>query len=143
MKRLDGLSTLAGGAAPALLFLAIGWQSTLAAPAPLDRSQTRVRPLCPDDLVGTWTLVWAGQSGTMTLSPHGEYVCTMGGLTYVGSWSLDYLGRFCITESPTPHNSHSWRTYAVRLDPRTLAGRVEVGSPGISARLVRLSAPVK
>lgn len=143
MKRLDRLSTLAGRAAPALLLLAITWHSTLAAPAPLDRSNARPRPLGPDDLVGTWTLVWAGQSCAMTLSADGGYVCTMGGLTYVGSWSLDYLGRFCITESPTPHQSDSWRHYAVRLDPRSLAGRVEVGAPGVTVRLLRLPAPAK
>src|SRR5262249_57203232 len=109
----------------------------------LDRSVARARPLCPDCLVGTWVLTWAGQSGDMTLTARGDYVCHMGGLTYVGSWYLDYAGRFCISESPTPHNTHSWRHYAVRLDPRTLAGRVEAGSPGIEVRTSRTYAPPK
>jgi hypothetical protein len=88
-------------------------------------------------------MVWSGQTATVTLSPRGDYVCHMSGLTYVGAWSLDQHGRFCITESPTPHNSASWRHYAVRLDPRTLTGRVEVGSPGTTVSLLRQYAPVK
>lgn len=143
MKRPNNHLTLTTRAGPVLLILAIAWQSSTAAPAPFERVNPRNRPLCYEDLVGTWTMTWSGQAATMTLSAHGDYVCKMSGLTYVGAWSLDREGRLCITESATPQNSNSWRSYAVRLDPRTLSGSVEVGSPGTKVSLARNYAPIK
>jgi hypothetical protein len=120
----------------ALLTLSFSWQAASAAPAPFDRTAVRTKQLCRGDLVGTWTLVWAGQSYAMTLSPEGDYVCHCGGMTYVGVWSYDGCGRFWITESTNYNRSFS-TTYAVRLEPWTLAGRVELGAPGTTVRLVR------
>jgi hypothetical protein len=127
-----------------LVILALGWQSSTAAPAPFERPAARHKPFTSEDLAGAWILVWSGQPGTMTLSSRGDYVCSMSGLTYVGSWSIDQQGRFCISESTTPHNPNSWHYYAVRLDFRTLSGRVEVGGAGTRVQLLRPNqVPVK
>jgi hypothetical protein len=120
-----------------LAILTLGWQSATAAPAPFERPAARHKHFTGEDLAGAWVLVWSGQPGTMTLSSRGDYVCQMSGLTYVGSWHIDQEGRFCITETTTPHNPNSWRHYAVRLDFRTLSGRVEVGGAGTRVQLLR------
>jgi hypothetical protein len=120
-----------------LVILALGWQCATAAPAPFERSASRHKHFTSEDLAGTWILVWSGQPGTMTLTSRGDYVCQMSGLTYVGSWTIDQQGRFCITESTTPHNPNSWRHYAVRLDYRTLSGQVEVGGAGTRVQILR------
>ena len=126
-----------GRAATALLALALCWQVVNAAPAPIDRSASRNKHLCRDDLVGHWSLIWSGQRYDMTLSAAGDYECQCGGMTYVGVWSLDNAGRFWISESTT-YNPSFCQIYAVRLDPWTLSGRVEMGSPGTAVQLVRL-----
>ena len=78
------LRRCAGRVALALLTLSFSWQAASTAPAPFDRTAVRTKQLCRGDLFGTWTLIWAGQRGGMTLSPEGDYVCHCGGMTYVG-----------------------------------------------------------
>jgi len=131
------LRRFCGRAATALVALALCWQAASAAPAPIDRSATRNKRLCREDLVGNWTLIWSGQRYAMTLSAAGDYECRCGGMTYVGVWSFDHAGRFWISES-TPYNPSCCRVYAVRLDPWTLSGHVEAGSPGTPVQIVRL-----
>src|SRR5262245_23715696 len=128
----------AARAATALLLLALCYETASAAPAPFERSNLRIRPLCHDDLVGTWTMSWGSYRCPVTLSAFGHHVCHWGGLLCGGSWSLDANGRCWITETTTPADVHSWRSYAVPLDPATLTGRVAVGSPGTDVRLVRV-----
>jgi hypothetical protein len=86
-------------------------------------------------LVGHWVMCWGDTRYPVTLSESGTYTCHFGAVKYVGSWGLDWEGRFWITESSRPHETTAWQNYAVRLKPGTLTGKIEVGAPGVAFRL--------
>jgi hypothetical protein len=125
-------------AALVLLAVALCWQMADAAPAPFERPPIRPKQLYRQDMVGNWTMTWAGQPCTVTLSATGDYTCDWYGINFVGSWRLDPQGQFWITESSRPEDPDLWRSYSVRLDPVTLSGRVEVGQPDVEVRFQRL-----
>jgi hypothetical protein len=88
-------------------------------------------------LVGEWVMCWGEMRATITLSDTGTYTCQWGSLKYVGAWGLDGEGRFWITESSQPQEVRSWQSYAVRMTPGTLTGKIEVGAAGVPFRLER------
>jgi len=110
-----------------------------AAPAPFPRAVVSLPiPLTRNVLVGDWVMYWGDTRSVITLSESGSYTCRWGALTYVGSWGVDPEGRFWITESSQPQEARSWLSYAVRMKPGTLTGKIEVGSPGVAFRLEKV-----
>src|SRR5215213_9150171 len=100
---------------PAVCAVALLALTVQAAPAPLFKA--RQRSLTSADLVGTWTLYWGNQRGTVTLGSDGDYRCEWGGMKFVGTWSLDREGRWLIRESTTPADWRSFRDYVIRFEP--------------------------
>jgi hypothetical protein len=92
-------------------------------------------PLTRNVLVGDWVMYWGDTRARITLAESGTYTCRWGSLNYVGSWGVDPEGRFWITESSQPQEARSWLSYAVRMKPGTLTGKIEIGSPGVAFRL--------
>jgi hypothetical protein len=108
----------------------------VAAPMPFPKPVSSLPvPLTPGTLVGNWTMYWGDTRYPITLSESGTYTCQFGAVKYVGSWGLDWEGRFWITESSRPQESGAWQNYAVRLKSGTLTGKIEVGAPGVAFRL--------
>ncbi len=105
------------------------------APAPLDRS-TRHKHLSRNDMVGEWEMTWAGQCWRTDLAADGTYGSGVySGLTYRGTWSWR-CGLLWISEY-TNYNPECLRTYSVKIDPRTMSGAVEAGSPGTKVSFKR------
>ncbi len=108
----------------------------VAAPAPFPRPAASLPvPLTRHALVGDWVMYWGDMRVLVTLTESGRYTCQWGTLKYYGSWGLDWEGRFWITESSQPQEARAWQSYAIRLKPGTLTGKIEVGAPGLAFRL--------
>lgn len=137
VHRVFALILLAALAAIVMWVMVFLIGPAIGAPAPMPRHRP-VRPIGHDGMVGAWWMAWGGQSGTVTLTADGGYRCRWGGITFVGSWRIDGEGRLVITESTTPHDPRSWRTYAVCLDPATMTGEVVSGCPSTTVRMRRL-----
>jgi hypothetical protein len=123
-------------AAAVLLSLALAGQA-LSAPAPFETSR-RSKALNRADLFGTWTMTWANQRSTVTLSPCGGYRCLWHGVTFTGTWKLDEEGRFCIRETASVNtDTPTYHTFTIRFEPGSRIGQVELGNQRIEVRLDR------
>lgn len=93
------------------------------APAPFPRKPAP--SLVATRLVGTWVVRWGYTDCTVTLAADGGYECKFASTHYVGYWNL-VDGWLCWRELPDrPPTADEGCTYRVRLDPRTLSGRLE------------------
>jgi hypothetical protein len=103
-----------------------------AAPAPFPRTpKPSASKLHECDLAGAWEVRWGYFAPMrMVLARDGSYTCDAGSCRFVGVWWLDHQGRLCIRETIQPAREWGWQEYAIRLDPATLRGRFEAGSPG-------------
>ncbi len=102
--------------------------SASSAPAPFPKSQ-RIQPgLNADRLVGKWTMYWNGGKFGLKLWSGGRYECVTdsGFVTWSGSWHVREK-KFWVTESHTPENPESWRSFGCPLDPKTLEGVIDEG----------------
>lgn len=118
-------------------FALLCWASrSSGAPAPFPKTVRGEPALSPSTLAGKWVMTWGGHGWAVELSRDGSYACACGSTTWVGSWGVRE-GCLWITESCRPADADSWRSYQIRLDPRTLSGRIEHGSPGTEVRLRR------
>ncbi len=105
-----------------LILLLLGY--AFGAPAPFYREAPRPRPLS-ETLPGEWKMYWGGTPFRTTLERGGGYRARLGGLEWVGSWTVDGQGRFRIIESTRPEDADSWRSYCVPFEPGTLHGHEE------------------
>lgn len=112
------------------------------APIPFPKPKpVPVQRLSVSGLVGPWLMIWGDTIYQVSLSARGKYECRLAGSSgtarWRGSWGVDPLGRLWISESL---HGASWQDYVAVLDPGTLRGKIEIGSPGTLLRLVRIKA---
>jgi hypothetical protein len=116
-----------------LLLATLPLREANGAPAPFARPPRRIPAVSISRLAGTWNLSWGSATYTVVFTGN-DYTAEPG--HWVGTSCM--RGKVLwLVETMDASNASGWRSYSMTLDPASLSGTIQTGSPGVKVEFKR------